>query len=122
MTTNFELLEAVEEMKIPNFRGIFMRNRLPKKPKTIECGIINLDDDDNLTDFYGSSTGNGTHWTSYLKRGNHTLYFDSFGMPPPKEFQKYVGGEIFWSEKQIQKIGTDICGELCLLFLQNVST
>ena len=30
--TNFELVDAVKALKIPHFRGVFMRNNLPSKP------------------------------------------------------------------------------------------
>ena len=52
--TNFELEEAAQELNISNFRGVFLRNTLPKRPKKNECGILNLDD----------TSGNGTHWVS----------------------------------------------------------
>ena len=31
--SNFQLLDAIKELKIPNFRGIFLRDELPPKPK-----------------------------------------------------------------------------------------
>jgi hypothetical protein len=53
--TNVELLRYIKILNIPNFRGIFMRNGLPKRIKSKETGIINLDD----------KNGPGTHWTAY---------------------------------------------------------
>ena len=41
--SNFELMDAVKEFKIPNFRGVFMQNDLPPKALKRECGILNLD-------------------------------------------------------------------------------
>ena len=41
--TNFELLAAVKKLNIPNFRGVLMRNDLPRRPLKRECGILNLD-------------------------------------------------------------------------------
>lgn len=61
--TNFDLLRFIKILKIPNFRGIFMRNKLPKKINKTESGIINLDN------FHGK----GTHWTAYVKKIN-TLF------------------------------------------------
>ena len=69
---NFEILDAVKKIDLINFRGVFLRNPLPKKPKRHECGIMNLDD----------SSGNGTHWVAWFKRGNDKWYLDSFGFPP----------------------------------------
>ena len=40
--TNFELLEYVHKLKIPNFRGVFMRDTLPSTPHENETGIINF--------------------------------------------------------------------------------
>ena len=41
--TNFQLLDTVKELEIPHFRGVFMRNDLPRRPLKRECGILNLD-------------------------------------------------------------------------------
>ena len=53
--TNFEIMDAVKELKIHNFRGVFMRDNLPSKPLKRECGILNLDD----------ISGRGTHWVCW---------------------------------------------------------
>ena len=67
--TNFELIEAAKKLNINNFRGVFLRDELPKKPRANECGILNLDD----------SSGRGTHWTCWIKRAKDKIYFDSYG-------------------------------------------
>jgi len=69
---NFEILNAVKRIDLINFCGVFLRDPLPKKPKRHECGIMNLDD----------SSGNGTHWVAWFKRGNDKWYLDPFGLPP----------------------------------------
>ena len=51
--TNFELLDAAKKLNIPNFRGVFLRDTLPKKPRRNECGILNLDDSNGV----GTSLG-----------------------------------------------------------------
>ena len=73
--TNTDLLKYVKVLKIPYFRGVFMRNLLPRNgPLTNESAIINLDD----------KYGPGTHWVAYRNRKNSVLYFDSFGnLKPP---------------------------------------
>ena len=30
--TNFQLIDTIKRLKIPHFRGVFMRNDLPRKP------------------------------------------------------------------------------------------
>ena len=61
--TNFELLAAVKKLKIPNFRGVFMRNDLPRRPLKRESGILNLD---NV--LVGT---NGTHWVCWYKNNDN---------------------------------------------------
>ena len=42
--SNVELLEPAKALRIPNFRGVFLRDTLPRSPsKKDECGILNLD-------------------------------------------------------------------------------
>ena len=40
--TNLDLLHYAQELNIPNFRGVFMRDTLPHNPRRKECGIVNL--------------------------------------------------------------------------------
>ena len=77
--TNIELEYYAKELKIPHFRGVFMRDTLPKKTKKIECGIVNLN----------TSKENGSHWTAYFKKARR-IYFDSYGQITPIEIQNYL--------------------------------
>ena len=65
--SNIELIDAAKKLKIPNFRGVFLRDILPNKPRKNECGILNLD----------SSDGSGTHWVAWFKKNNKD-YFHGF--------------------------------------------
>lgn len=97
---------------IPNFRGVYMRNSLPKKPLLRECAIVNLDD----------KSGIGTHWVAYKKRGNHVSYFNSFGdLKPPRELIKYFGKRsvIFYNKRKYQSFKSNKCGIYCVKFLKN---
>ena len=109
---NFELEEAVKKLNIKNFRGVFMRDQLPKKARKIECGIINLDDEGNSPP--GSK---GTHWTCWKKNNKEIIYFDSFGIQPPLEIINYLGSDITYSNIQLQEPHQVICGHLCLFIL-----
>jgi len=91
------------------FRGVFLRDTLPKKLKQNECAILNLD----------NTSGNGTHWVAWLKRGNDKFYFDSFGLPPPTELNNYLG-DVFYPTEQIQQRQVVICGHLCLFVLKEM--
>lgn len=86
-----------------------MRDKLPKKPKKVECAIVNLDSSDN----------EGTHWVAYVKVNNYCEYFDSFGnLKPPLELVKYMKNNLInYNYDQYQSFDTVNCGHLCLKFL-----
>ena len=104
--SNYELVDYIKQLKIKNFRGIFMRDNLPKKKRINECGIVNLDD----------SFSNGTHWVCYY----NGYYFDSYGLSPPLEIIDYLGFNLEHNIYQIQKSGK-IFGHLCLYFLNRIT-
>ena len=108
--TNFQLIDTVKELKIPHFRGVFMRNDLPRRPLKRECGILNLD----------GVSGRGTHWVCWYKN-NDNFYFDSFGVQPPNELIEYLSSPIFYNTEKIQPDGEVICGHLCLYVLYRLS-
>lgn len=111
--TNLDLIKFIRKTKIPHFRGVFMRDDLPKKPWKRECGIVNLD----------ISSGSGTHWTAYYKTVNEhgkscVEYFDSYGnLKPPIEIINYLGNRINYNHTGYQTYNTVNCGHLCLEFL-----
>lgn len=117
---DYEISDFVNKLKVPYFRGVFMRDTLPKKTKYNESAVVNLD----------SNKNNGTHWVAYKKRGNNVEYFDSFGnLKPPKELVNYFEGggvsskgkpspiKISYNREQYQKFNTTNCGHLCIKFL-----
>lgn len=107
--TNFDILEHATD--IPHFRGVFMRDALPSKPRKIECAVLNLD----------SSANPGTHWVAYVKHNDYCEYFDSFGnLKPPLELISYLRYmSINYNYMRYQKFGTINCGHLCLKFLRD---
>lgn len=108
--SNNDLLKYASCLKIPFFRGVFMKDRLPQSIRKNETGIVNLDNTD----------GPGTHWTCYKKLGKTVYYFDSFGnLPPPKELNKYFrpANKVLYNFDRQQPENSSICGHLCLEFL-----
>ena len=113
--TNVQLNELARRMRVPYFRGVFMRNALPTSGvRRNESGIVNLDD----------ATGPGTHWVAYAKRNNRVMYFDSFGnLRPPKELERYFENDamaIEYNRTSYQTYDQSFCGQMCLRFLQTV--
>ena len=108
--SSFEIEDAVKKIGLKNFRGIFLRDTLPKKPKRNECAIVNLDD----------TSGDGTHWVAWFKRGDKKWYFDSFGLPSPTELNDYLDGDIFYPTEQIQPRQEVFCGHLRIFVLKEM--
>ena len=57
-----------------------MKDQLPPQPNDVETGIINFDD----------ASGPGTHWVAYAIVPRAIVYFDSYGLAPPKYFMRYI--------------------------------
>jgi hypothetical protein len=109
--SNFQLLEAKKKLDIQKFRGVFVRDELPKGPRKDECGILNL----------GDSNSGGTHWVCWYKKGSKKLYFDSYGLAPPVELITYLKRPVYYNSERIQPDGVVYCGHLCLYILKKLS-
>ena len=118
--TNFELIGYAKRLKIKNFRGVFMRDTLPHRSQSYECGIVN----------FNTSKQEGSHWVCYLINGSQRIYFDSFGQVTPIELQKYLKTEAEWEGNLqviqrntdiVQHLNTHVCGHLCLLVLTSLT-
>jgi hypothetical protein len=96
---------------ISHFRGVFMRDSLPQTVLPVECGVVNLDDSD----------GPGTHWVAYYKRGREAIYFDSYGLDPPRELVQYMRCSIQTQTFQLQGPKDVICGHLCIHVLHRLA-
>ena len=101
--SNFDLLQWVDFLKIPNFKGIFARDEV--RPREHSPCIINLDELENA----------GTHWVCCAPGQKFTWYFDSFGMGFPQEFKS--SKPVIWNSSQYQNINSVLCGYYCLYFL-----
>ena len=55
--SNLEIIDAAKKQSLDGFRGVFLRNTLPRKAKLNECRILNLN----------SSSGDETHWVMWFK-------------------------------------------------------
>ena len=118
--TNIELVSYARLLKIPDFRGVFMRDTLPQYPLNVECGIVN----------FNTSNQPGSHWVCYYRKKNERIYFDSYGQITPVEVQRYLktgiefdrGKEVIQRNTDIvQAPNTVVCGHLCLYVLKSLS-
>ena len=117
--TNFDILKYIDILQVPHFRGVFMRDELPQRIKTLECGIMN----------FNTHKQTGCHWVCYVRNHNTRIYFDSFGQITPLELQKYLKTKLEFENEVpvierntdiIQKPNTSVCGHLCLFVLTSL--
>ena len=109
--SNLEIIDAAKKLSLYGFRGVFLRHTLPTNTKLNECGILNLD----------SSSGDGTHWIMWFKKGKDKFYFDSYGVQSPSELIAYLESLIFYNCERVQQNGEVFCGHLCLFTLKQLS-
>ena len=109
--SNIQLVDAAHKLKISNFRGVFLRDELPKRPRMNESGILNLD----------RSSGDGTHWVCWIKNGNRKMYFDSYGLLPPTEIIKYLNNNVYYNSERVQPDNQVFCGHLCLYVMKKIN-
>jgi hypothetical protein len=110
--SNFQIIEKCKELKIKNFKGVFMRNELLKAMnKDNECMVINTDHSNN----------EGTHWTCLFIKNGSSYYFDPYGFPPTKEVINYCKEPRYYSSFPIQKFNEVICGHYCIYLLYRLS-
>ena len=93
--SNLEIIDAAKKLSLDGFRGVFLRNTLPTKTILNECGVLNLD----------SSSGDGTHWVMWFKKGKNKFYFDCYGVQPPSELIDYLKSPIFYNSVRVQQNG-----------------
>lgn len=110
--TNYQIFDKCTELKIKNFKGVFMRDELKGQPKKRECIILNLDD----------NSGDGTHWVCLFIKDGVAIYFDSFGQDPPLEVLNYCKGLTrYCGTDKIQKYNEVICGHYSIFMLYRLS-
>ena len=108
--SNLEIIDAAKKISLYGFRWVFLRDILPTKAKLNECGILNLD----------SSSGDGTHWVMWFKRGKDKFYFDSYGVLPPSVLIAFLKLPIFYHSERVQQNGEVFCGHLCIFALKQL--
>ena len=88
------------------FGGVFSRDSLDIVPLKKKFYIINLDDEN----------GPGTHWVVlFMSRVGLPIYFDSFGVYPPKELNFIEN--LYFIPYRIQATNSRNCGLYCIYFI-----
>ena len=92
----------------PSFQGVYSLDTLPKSPRLLVCN----------TD---PSWKPGEHWIAiYVDKNGRGEYFDSFGRPPNKHFERYMNSMCSswtFNKKRLQSRISSFCGYYCCLFV-----
>ena len=123
-TSNIDLYKFAKILKIKNFH-VIMNDELNTIKKKNPLNVIT-----NLH----SSNQPGIHWNCFYIRERSSrepsvpnslkkYFFDSYGLPPTKEVENFLGKGTTYSTFKIQENNTSYCGQLSLyiLYLLNFS-
>ena len=120
MLSNIQIVELAKKLKIPDFRGVFSRDKLPNQLMSGSF-IINMESDKDDR----GRPNQGSHWVaSYIDHKMEPIYFDSFGFPAPIEVERYAKQtkkQLIYSRKEIQNISSSCCGYYSLYFCKYMS-
>lgn len=103
-TTSLQLEEMAKQLDLP-LLGVVSKDELHGRVK-VGSIILNLQ---------SSTDGNGSHWTllKVFPKGE-AIYYDPFGFAPPRQVKQYIK-KIGVSTREIQDIGSTMCGYYCLM-------
>jgi len=115
---NWQINTLAQKMNVPLAFCDFKDQLQTEKLQHNKLYIINMEDelDEN------GKPNSGSHWVcfqsnKYPNGKIENIYFDSFGIPAPREVQRFLKEkEVPYNNKDIQSIVADICGYYCLAF------
>lgn len=117
-TTNRQLVEKAHKLGLPLI-GVFSKDELPAIPKN-GYYIINLEDETNAAGVFND----GSHWVGVGIENGKAVYWDSYGVAPPIEVQRFLKSFIpyEYSTKMIQSPRTGWCGMYQMFFIHFMTT
>ena len=95
-----------------SFKGVYARNRLPRRLR-YPCSLVANTDPD---------TFRGTHWIAiYIDQNRQGEYYDPMGIPPfHAAFENFMHKHCHswkYNEVQVQYPATTVCGQHCIFYL-----
>ena len=110
-TTNIQLMQMAKVLKIPNFYYV-MRDEMGLLPKDKKPLYV-------MTNIH-TSKEKGVHHSCFYTSNGGSYFFDSYGLPPTKEVEKFMGSGIC-STFKIQEDGTRYCGQMSIYILHRLN-
>ena len=108
-TSTKDLKKLAKEYQIPNFRGVYPIDKLPKKLKE---GFY-------IYNYLNQGTS-GSHWALLRVGEKEAFNFSSFGDPPPELISDLLENlgfqDLKYNPYQVQSFGSSACGIFCLAY------
>ena len=109
-TNIIDLIALSRDIGLKNDPVVVMSDKLVGVPGNTKNVIINM-----------AKTGSpGTHWVCFHNDKGIVSYFDSFGIIPIIEVDRFAKRHkkiVYYNTEQLQDIRSGFCGENCILFL-----
>ena len=107
---NLEIIELINELKISNFLGVYMKDEIKN---------IHMPRNSDFYFIYNLQTSkeNGSHWLVDGRSKNQNIHMCPFGSDPCNEFIEFIGTPIISSTFRIQEFTEKSCGLYCILLL-----
>ena len=110
--SNFDIIDIIKQLQLDYcFCGVYSKDQLPPTQELIRTKfyIVNMQDHDE---------GEGTHWVVfYYNKPLTSIYFDSFGFPPPEDVEEVIK-EYIYNDEDIQDLESTACGYFCIAFIK----
>jgi len=91
------------------FQGIYPIDSIPNKIAERNSGIVANT---------GPSWTSGYHWISAFRPfEGPTIFFDSYGSPPPPALLGYLGKNYIYNDIKLQGPFSSVCGQYCIYFM-----
>ena len=104
-------IETILKNNYIKINGIFAKDKLPPSLRDSSgWTIVNMQ---------STTDGDGTHWIAFHNGGRISLYFDSFGCPPPLEIENILTKKYVRNEEQLQDIEESSCGYFCIAVISS---
>ena len=122
MLTDVQIKELCAKMDIPLEACVFKSSLKDMNLKYNRSYIIYLENE--LAE--DGDKNDGTHWVcfqvdKYKNDKVQGVYFDPFGVSPPKEVNEFVGSELPYNTKDIQSLQMNFCGWACCAYLHFIN-
>ena len=105
-----DVIDRVLRKNCTIYRGVFACDKLPDVDARPSAIVVNTD----------PARRPGRHWICiYFDGDGHGEYFDSFGVGPKREFERYMDKNcIAWTinKKRMQSIVSRFCGHYCIWY------